>query len=386
MIKENIDNPKRIKVLHLQVLPILSGVQNMMLQLLSGMDNDKYDFYVASRGNGELDKVVVSKGWTHISIDSLVREFSFKDIQSALRIIKIIRLLKPDIVHTHSAKTGFLGRIIARLMGVKLVIHTTHGFPFHDYQHFIQKFFFILLETFAALFAHINVFVNNHEKEYAVHRLGYNRKKCFTIYNGIPVILKSKTYIDQSFTAPNPEANPKPLKIVSVLRFSKQKNIVATIEQAIKIVKTFDNIIFDFYGDGELFNICEKMVFDNQAKDRVRLMGWSFDVQNILYHYDVFLLNSLWEGLSISILEAMNVGVPILCSNIKGDNELVDSLNGWLVNPKDPNSFEPIFQEILNNRAIIETKGIESIKKVTNQFNYELFINEYERLYTNIKI
>ena len=346
----------------------------MMIQLLSGLDQDKYEFYIASKSDGELVEAVRQKNWEHIAIDSLVRELSWKDIVSTWRIMKIIQKIKPDIVHTHSAKTGFLGRIIARLMGVRLVIHTVHGFPFHQYQHPVKRFFYIILEMFAGLFAHYNIFVNKFEKEYAIHRLGYNRKKCVTVYNGVSrfEVRGSRFEIGGM------------LKIVSVLRFTEQKNVVTTIEQAIRVVGKYEGVCFDFFGGGELFEICEKIVLDSGVGDRVCLKGWVSNVQEILIGYDVFLLHSLWEGLPISILEAMNVGLPVICSDIKGNNELVDSLNGWLIDPKDKNGIDNVVGEILNDKSILREKGVESFKKVTNRFNYELFINEYERLYSTI--
>jgi len=364
----------KIKIIHLQVLPILSGVQNMMLQVLSGLDQKKYQIYVLSRSDGALVEKVKESGWTHLALDSLVREFSLKDFVSAWKLYFLIRKIKPDIVHTHSAKTGFLGRIVARLSRVPLVIHTIHGFPFHQYQNPIKRFVFILLESFAGFFAHFNVFVNQYEKEMAVHKLGFSKKKSLTIYNGVLPYHKQKIF-----------SNDNSLKIVSVLRFTEQKNVVSTIEQAVKVAKKYDNVSFAFYGDGELFNICERIVLDSDVGERVELKGWVYDIQNVLLNYDVFLLNSLWEGLPISILEAMSVGLPVICSNIKGNNELVDSHNGWLVEPYDLNSLDSVVHEILNNKNILAEKGRESIIKVTKQFHYGLFINEYERLYSCTK-
>ncbi|MCL2064727.1 MAG: glycosyltransferase family 4 protein [Candidatus Cloacimonetes bacterium] len=366
---------KKIRLMHLQVLPILSGVQNMMIMLLSGLDQDKYEIIVVSRSQGQMVDKVKEKGWEHITINTLVRNISIKDFCAAYQMFRMFKKLKPDIVHTHSSKTGFLGRIMAKLAGVPLVIHTTHGFPFHPFQNMVINKFYILLEIFASFFADFNVFVNIYERELSIHKLGFNKKKAITIFNGIHPYKKQKSYEEAFFKNDT-------LNIVSVLRFSKQKNIVSTIEQAIRVVKKYQNIKFTFIGDGELFEECCLLVNKEEKSEQIVLCGWVSDVREKLIEYDIFMLNSSWEGLPISILEAMSVGLPVICSNIKGNNELVCDANGWLLEPNDVNSIEKVIAIILKNKILLQEKGKESLNKVTNQFHYELFISEYEKLYT----
>ena len=365
--------PMKTKIVHLQVLPLLTGVQNMMILLLSGLNQEDYEIYVVSQGNGPLVDAVQDLGWYHITINTLVRNISIKDFVTAWKLFWLFRRIKPDIVHTHSSKTGFLGRITARLAGVKKIIHTVHGFPFHQYQNPITRTCYTILESFASFFSHYNVFVNHYEREMAIHKLGFNSHKAITIYNAV---LPNAEPISTLHTVNH-------LKIVSVLRFSKQKNIVSTIEQTVKVVKKYDNVQFTFIGNGELFGECFDIVKKNNLESKIILTGWISNVQDELKNHHVFLLNSLWEGLPISILEAMSVGMPIICSNIKGNNELVTDVNGWLIEPYDLNALENVVLTILEDTSVLTEKGKESLKKVTKQFHYELFIEEYEKLYKN---
>jgi glycosyltransferase involved in cell wall biosynthesis len=365
---------KKIKMLHIQLLPLLSGVQNFMIQLCVGLDRDKYDIYVISRGGGPLAEKVVSMGWTHIAINSLVRNFSIRDWRAAWDIWRVLRKLKPDIVHTHSSKTGFLGRILSRISGVKLVIHTINSFPFHSFQNKIIWAFYAILESFAAFFAHFNVCVNVHERDLAIHRLGFNRKKTLTIYNATPLHPQQKVYTDN-----------ETLKIISVHRFEKVKNVVSTIEQAIKIVQKYDQVFFTFFGDGELWEKCRQKVIDSNTSERISLPGWDNNIIEQLLAHDVFLLNSFFEGLSIATLEAMSVGLPVICSNVKGNNELVDEKNGWLINPVSSDELESVVVQILANKDILSEKGSESYKKVATTFSYDTFIAGYKELYSKIE-
>ncbi len=366
---------KKVKLLHIQLLPLLSGVQNMMIQLLKGLNPETFEIIVISRDNGPMVDEIKKNGWQHITLNSLTRNISVLDLKAFIDLFIILRKIKPDIVHTHSSKTGFIGRITAKLAGVKLVIHTLHGFSFHPFQPKVIRFFYQTLESFAAMFADYNVFVNQFEKDYAIHKLGFNSKKTLSIYNGIKVYPKTKEYpFDLTFFN-------QPLKVVSVSRFSKQKNIIDTIQQAIEIVKSKSNVTFTFYGDGELFDDAQKLIESNVVPDKIFLPGWASNIQETLLKYDVFLLNSLWEGLPISILEAMSVGLPVIASNIKGNNELINEDNGWLIDLQNPNSLNAIIKYILKNPEILKEKGLQSVKKVTYIFKEELFINRYLELY-----
>jgi len=365
---------KKIKLLHIQLCAILSGVQNAMLLLLEALPQDKYDIYVISRSDGELPQRVAELGFTHIPLDCLVQPLSPKDIIASVKLYRIIKRIKPNIVHTHSSKTGFLGRIIARLAGVKLIIHTIHGFPFHPYQNKLLYTFYTKLEAFAAKFAHINVSVNTYERELAINKLGFNPNKIITIFNGAEPAINTKTYSPECLQAHS-------LHLVSVLRFTPQKNVIYTIQKAIEIVKENKDVTFTFIGGGEQFKTCQQLVERSQTADNIILKGWVKSPGELLVNYDAFLLLSLWEGFSIAILEAMSVGLPIICSNIKGNNELVDSENGWLVDLNNDHDLMNIIQQIYVNKEILIKKGQASIEKVTNLFNLELYIKKYEELY-----
>ena len=373
---------KKIKLMHVQLQPLLSGVQNMMLTLLGGLEKEKYEIYVLSRGHGELVNKVRDMGFIHISLQNFVSEISWFDFHVALQLVKIFWFIKPDIVHTHSSKPGFLGRIIARLMGISLIIHTVHGFSFHAQQSGIKFWFYQKLEQFAANFAHYNVMVNNRDREYAITTLGFDPQKTITIYNGIsPGKKKKYPFLRQKRFHDINKNDVHALQIVSVCRFTAQKNISQTLKQATQIVKSLSGITFTFYGDGELFSECQNHVQKNNNTERIILKGWQNNIIAELPQYDVFLLNSAWEGLSIAILEAMSVGLPIICSRINGNLELVDQSNGWLIEPFDDKGIRNVLEEIIIDPNLLAIKGNNSYNKVTNQFHQELFISKYNQIY-----
>jgi len=363
-----------------------------MLHLLSALPQEQYDIYVISRSDGTLPDKVKEHGWTHIPLDSFVQQISFSDFVTAVRLYKIIRKIKPDIVHTHSSKPGFLGRIIARIVGTPLVIHTIHGFPFHDSLSSIVYHFYRTLESFAARFAHVNVSVNKYERDLAIQKMCFSPERIITIYNGIAVIetpldpkVGTPFMVSETTMTEGINAVPTELRIVSVSRFTSQKNHLATFPLLIAIVKKYPQVSFTFFGDGELFSQCQAMVLSSQTTDNIILKGWIENPLELLCDYNVFFLNSLWEGLSISILEAMSVGLPIICSDIKGNNELVDRENGWLIDAKDDTSIEKIIIEILSDKKCLQRKGNVSRQRVIEQFSLQAMVDAYREIYEHGK-
>ncbi len=270
----------RKKIVHIQLLPLLSGAQNVMLKILESLDRDKYEIYVISKPGGPLVKKVKELGYKHVPLNSFRRNISFMDIIAFIKLYKIFKKYKFDIVHTHSSKPGFLGRIAARIAGVPKIIHTVHGFPFHPYQNKYIIEFYKAMEKFAALFCDKVVFVNNSERETAISDRLVQPEKAVTIYNGIEL----------------PKINQRQRKksdglvIGSTLRFWNQKNIFDTIEAAIQVCKKSERIKFIFVGHGELYKDVEDIVNKSGFKDRIQLPGWQNNVTDWLQKFDVFLL------------------------------------------------------------------------------------------------
>ncbi len=362
---------RKIKIVHIQLLPLLSGAQNVMLNILESLDENKYDIYVISKPGGPLVDKVKEFGFHYIPVPSLRRDISLLDGIAFVHFFLIFRKYKFDIVHTHSSKPGFLGRIAARIAGVKKIVHTVHGFPFHPYQKKLIMSFYRSVEKLAGLFCDTIVFVNNSERETAIADHLAQPEKAVTIYNGIklPEIEMQKKEIGDKFI------------IGSCLRFWKQKNIIETINAAIRVCKKNENIHFIFIGDGELYEVAENMVNDSGYKDRIHLPGWQNNPTEWLQKFDIFLLYSKWEGLPLSILEAMSFGLPIVASDIKGNNELVSEVNGILVPINDIDRLSAVLLSLPNENGKLREWGENSRKLVKEKFNLTGFARKYNKIY-----
>jgi len=366
------------RILHIQLLPLLSGVQNMMLELLCHLDMDDYEIFVLSKPGGPLVEAVKAAGYNYLPVHSLRREFSLWDIVSFFEILRLVRKYKFDIVHTHSSKTGFIGRIAGRLGGAKKVVHTVHGFAIHEHQSGFKNMIFICLERIAAWFCDKMIFVNVFERKFAESHKIISPAKAQTIYN--TVNLDKFRYTVKEYSAER-DYIENPFTIGSVLRFTTQKNTLNTIKAAVQVCRENENIRFIFIGDGDEYQQCRKLVAAENLNIRILLTGWQPEVELLLPKLDAFLLYSRWEGLPISILEAMACGLPIICSDIKGNNELVADDNGILVKIDDDDKLITELVHLPDRLNDLRRWSDCSRKKVEENFGIERFIKEYRDIY-----
>ena len=368
---------EKIKIVHIQLLPLLSGAQNVMLAILNSLDRNKYDIYVISKPGGPLVEKVLELGYNYIPLSSFRRSISVLDFVAFIKLITIFKHYKFDIVHTHSSKPGFIGRIAARIAEVPKIVHTIHGFSFHYAQPLIIRFFYQVLEKFVSQFCDKIVFVNNFEREFAIKYRIVNEKKAITIYNGIKFDKKEIKKIYRK--------GDNVFIIGSVLRFEKIKNIIITIKAAIEVCKVNDKIVFYFIGDGKLFNECRQMVSEANLEENIILPGWKNNITEWLVKFDVYLLFSIAEGLSISILEAMSIGLPIIASDVKGNNELVSNTNGVLVPINDIDRLTAVLLSLPNEKERLIELGRNSRKSVEEKFNLTDFVRRYKDIYNQEK-
>lgn len=369
------------KVLHIQLLPLLSGAQNVMLHLLQALPEEEYEIYIASKPGGALVEEVQKRGYIYLALSDFVHPISVKDVSVFVQLFLLCRKYRFDIVHTHSSKPGFLGRIAARLAGVPMVIHTGHGAPFHDLQSALKRRLYMELERFGAWFGDKLVFVNNSQREFYLKHNLLCSEKAVTIYNAVNPELLSKLETLSKKKKPVSEK----VTIGSMLRFDNAKNVVMTVMGAIRICRMRQDVDFIFAGDGEQLELCRMMVNTNHLQDRIHLPGWQDDTVKQLAKFDAFLLYSDYEGLPLSIIEAMHAALPVIGSDISSIRELVSSDCGWLIPSHNLEMFVAELNKILDERDSYRVKGLKAKKRIKELCSYENFVKGYITVYEGHK-
>lgn len=299
-----------------------------------------------------------------INID-MCREPNFKkDIKALFQIIKIIKEEKPDIIHLHSSKAGFLGRMAYLLSGYRgcKIFYNPHGFSF--LQNNISKLkrnIYFTLEKIATLFGGYIIAVSKSEYNEALKLTN----KCKVIFNSVNIDQLSKLY------GKNLKAKEQcPIVIGTSGRISYQKNPSLFNKIAVK----FPEYKFIWIGDGDLRECLN-------AKN-IEVTGWKTKQESLdlLLNVDIYLQTSLWEGLPIALLEAMALRKPVIVNDAVGNRDLVvNGYNGYIA--RDCDDFMRFLNELLISNEERKEIGKHAYDYVLQNFSLDKMISEYKALY-----
>ncbi len=327
------------------------------------------------------------------NIDYIILPFSrgfnvFNELKSILSIIKIIRKFKPDIVHTHASKPGFLGRIIAYILGVKVIIHTFHGHVFHSYFNSVISKLVILTERFLGLITDKIIVISKKQKNEIDHFLNLSNKTKI-----IPLgldLAKFKNYdsnVRISFRKKfGVKDNEFCIGIVGRLTAVKDHKLFIDIANSIL---NRSNLKFKFLivGGGELeteLKLYIKNNLNSKFSEHIIFTGWLNEMKEVYFGIDCLFLTSKNEGTPVSIIESISSGLPVFSTNIGGVEDILKKCKtGYLIKNRNAKKFSNIFLSKLPEIIINDRSEIKN-KYVFKNYGYERLVKDIKRLYKNL--
>ena len=367
------------KLLHLQLLPLLTGVQNFSLHLLEGLPAGEFEIWVASQPGGEFVRAAKSRGYRFLPLRFLRHPISPLDLPAFLELYWLLRRHRFDIVHTNSSKPGLLGRIAATLAGVPLVLHTVHGTSFQAGQSAATQRLYRFLERVGNLFCHTVAFVNNSDRERCLRLRLLSPRKAVTIYNALPPALSAR--LAEVAAQRSPRESGEEFVIGSTLRFSTQKNVVNVVGAACQACAGEPRLRFILLGEGEQLQLCRQIVRSHGLSERVLLPGWDPDVAPWLGKFDAFLLYSRWEAQPFSVIEAMHAALPVIGSGIDSIAELVDDSCGWLVPLDDQQALIDCLVRVSRVHYLAYEKGQNARRRILRLCDHRQMVQRYLAIY-----
>lgn len=288
-----------------------------------------------------------------------------KDIKALRELYTILEKIDDiDIIHLHSSKAGFLGRIVSFLLGKSSrTIYTPHAISFLRLDVSPKKRkIFIWMERFASFFGGKIVACSQSEKE-AIEEQGI--KNVTFINNGIKPLQIEKE-----------ENTSNKITIISVGRLSIQKNPKLFNDIALEF-KDNPNIQFIWCGDGELKS--------ELSSQNIKCTGWieRKTLENYLANADIYLSTSLWEGLPLSVLEAMSIGLPVILSDCVGNRDLVENKDFLY---KDKQKAVKIINYYIKNKRLLVEQSLKSKEVFNKNFKLENMANLYYQLYRSLYV
>lgn len=375
-----------IKVAHLITRLDLGGAQQNTLHTVRALDRARFAPLLVCGEGGELDAEVRRDPRVRaVFLSSLVREVSpARDLLALLELANLLRAERPDVVHTHSSKAGILGRLAAALAGVPVVVHTYHGFGFHDGQPRTVKALYLGLERLCALFTTRLVFVSRANAEYA-EKNGLGRAEGATIIRSGVRRADFPAAVDRTALKTSAGIGMHKLLVVSIGNLKPQKNAGDFVAAAARIAAKVPEARFVFIGDGPQRRALEAKAFALGLEGRLTFLGWRRDAASWLAAADVFALTSLWEGLPRALVEAMLTGLPCVCYATDGVVDVLkDGENGFLVPPGGVDALAERLALLLGDEALRRRLGAAARASIGPEFDIDGMVRAQEELYERL--
>lgn len=353
---------QRKKIVHV-VEAFGGGIYTFLVDLLNDMIKD-YDLTVVYSKRSQTPENFREHFDSKIKfIESkyMTRSIGLKDIKALFEIKDIIKNENPDIVHCHSSKAGLLTRVAVNTKKTK-TIYTPHGYSFlmKDSSK-LKRAIYKAIEKVGAMNRSTIVACSKGEYEESLKLT----KRATYVSNGVN-LKHLKKYIPENIK----KIDGKNFNIVTTGRVSYQKNPMLFN----KIAERFQNIKFIWVGTGEL----EKEL----TSPNIEVTGWKNkkELMQILNDSDVFILPSLWEGLPISLLEAMALKKPCIVSNVIGNRDvIINEKNGFVC--QNLEEFEKVIQKIQNNEYNLSEVSQNAYNDILNIYNTDVVAKEYKKIY-----
>ncbi len=359
----------------------LGGAQTQLLCLAGGIDKLEFSPRLAaspgilSGAFSSLEGVIPEK------VRFLVRPVHpLKDLCAVFELAYLMRRRGIQIVHTHSSKAGIIGRLAARLAGVKVIIHTVHGWSFNDRQPLPLRGLYVFFERVCAGFSDAIIAVSEHDRltglslgiggpdRYELIRYGID-------FNRYP--RGDREYLRRSFGLA-----PEDKVVCMAGCFKPQKAPLDFIRAAAFVSARCPSSRFLLAGDGIMRPAVEQAVRGYGLQGRVILAGWRYDLPELLAGADVFVLTSLWEGLPVSALEALKSGVPVIATDTGGIKEaVVDGVNGYIVPRSDAQAMSRRICCLLQDEALRMRMAENAARSLGNEYSLQEMLLNTQNLY-----
>ena len=348
------------------------GGERQLFELVKGINYDKFDPLVISLSQGGYWCKEIQK--LGIQVVELRRR-RHKEVTRLFKLINLLKAIKPDIVHTYLHSANVYGRIAAILNKVPVIIASERSLPEIGKN---ETFLGICLAKLLAIFSSAIICNSYMASETYIKRYSFDKKKVFTVHNGIngTEFLKEIGLNNQKKLAES--------VVCTVGRLSPPKNHQLFLEMAKMVLDIYQNrnLKFVIAGGGPLRD--ELVGYSNHLGIEKYLLftGEREDIPSLLQNTDVFVMTSVYEGLSNSIMEAMLAELPVVATDVGGNKELViDGQTGFLCPANDPSVLTKKVIHLIENKQEAGGMGKNGKEVIMKEFKIERMIKETENIY-----
>lgn len=366
---------------------MIDGVGKHVIDLIKHLDKKQLEIHVIhskKRCDDRFRKIIqaYSNQVTFYEVASLTRTIGSKDVTSFRHIMKLVRTIKPDIVHCHSSKAGVIGRICAKVCGVKQIYYTPHAYASQNAELSKKKrvLYLFIERMLGRMFTSKTIHVSKGEEAFALEHKIMKKNNSLVIYNGISkeaTINQNENTLRKKY-----DLSDDQLIIGYVARLYHQKNPQEFINIAKVLVKQSSEVVFVLVGIGEFEAEIVELIREEELEDNVILTGFQEHIADYYELFDIYLSTALYEGLPYTLIEAMRAGLPAVVSDVTGNNELIiNKVNGFLYPVGDIDAAVMALECLIEDHALRANQSCSAIKLFSQEFTLDEMIKKHEVLY-----
>ena len=382
---------KKIKVAQVITRMDWGGSPDIVRLLCQGLDKDRYEVtFICGQSVYPTEKTrEFLKGMKEraITIRDLKRDINlFFDFLAFFKLYAIFRKEKFDIVHTHTAKAGCLGRIAARLAGIKVILHTSHGHNFYGYFGPVLSKLIVFIERFLSSFTDKIITLTSLEQKDLLRFKVAAQEKIEIAHTAVEMIRDNMLdHEKKALLKSELGINEGHIVVGMVGRLEKIKGVKYFIEAALQIAQKFSNVQFVLVGEGSLKEELKMRVKQAESEDRFIFCGWRDDTIDIMRLMDMMVLASLNEAVGLVLIEAQGLGIPVIASAVGGIPEVVeDSKSGILVPPKDIKALYEAMVVLIEDDSRRKEMGKAASDFVQNKYDAQDLADRISVIYESL--
>jgi glycosyltransferase involved in cell wall biosynthesis len=366
---------KKIKLVYIMAsFKQYGGAQRALYLLISKLDRQKYIPCVVCLGIDEY----YAQAYRELGVKAKVYNTNiFNGIFVLFNLFFLLRREKPDIVQTYLFHADIIGRFLAKLAGVPIIISSIRC------TNVYKKWRHLILDKLTAGIADKITFVTKKSIEFSLRHEGIKPEQVVVIPNGIDTQAYENNPANNSMRK---ELDIKDGYIIvgGIGRLDKQKGFSCLIKAVPIMLQQQPKTVFIILGKGALERKLKELAKSLGLEANIKFLVPPQDVPQFLHMLDIFVLPSLYEGLSNSLLEAMAAGKPIVATNVDGSLEALDDKSGILVPPGDEKELAEAILRLIEDKGLRQALGNAARKRVKEKFSLDKMIAEYQKLYDDL--
>ncbi|MEM7200743.1 MAG: glycosyltransferase family 4 protein [Planctomycetota bacterium] len=378
----------------IKVLEVLeattAGTAKHLITLLKGVDRSRFEVEVAAplvrtkwadKGDTRFVEKVKALGFRIHAVDLRSGVNPIADSRGLLALFRLIRRGRYDVVHLHSSKAGFLGRIAAKLNRIKTV-YTPNGLYFLNPRRAMARRFFLFLEQFGGVLTDRMIAVSDSERRQIVDHRTVREARVSVIPNaldcddGFAPDLSARDRIRRELGIPDDV-----LVLGTASRYCRQKDPHTLIRAAKIMLQRTDKVRFVWCGEGEQRTETEQFAREHGVGEAFHFLGFRHDIQAVMNAFDIFVLSSIYEGLPYVLLEAMLLELPVVATDVTGNRDIVKTDTGLLVPPQQPQALAEAMLALAEDPARRDAMGKRGAEVVRECYSMPDMVRATQQVY-----